>query len=261
MKDEQGRDPSGGHSLSSRPALAIDAQALSLRYPDGTLALMPADIRIPEGTLAFLTGASGSGKTSLLRLFMGMVQPTDGQLLVMGQQMNRATPGEIRRLRQTIGPVFQDFRLVPGRTALENIMAGSRFLRSGSRHLRQEALEALARVGLPGKSHTYVERLSWGERQRVSIARAVVRGPGLILADEPTGNLDKENALLILSLLASFRDRQTTVVITTHATHLIADVHPDLIARLDAGVLVDTQVLDPDREDSTNREGTNGTTP
>jgi cell division transport system ATP-binding protein len=199
---------------------------------------MPADLQIPVGSLTFLTGASGSGKTSLLRLFMGMVQPTEGTLHVLGLDMGRAGHAEVRRLRQSVGPVFQAFRLIPGRTALENVMSGSRFLPSCSGQLRQEALDVLSRVGLSDKARTPVDRLSWGERQRVAIARAVARKPALILADEPTGNLDQENALNILHLLASFRDRQTTVVITTHATHLIAPVQPDFALRLEAGVLV-----------------------
>ena len=217
--------------------IAIAAEALSLRYPEGTEALLPASFRIHVGELVFLTGPSGSGKTSLLQLIIGMLRPTGGQLHVLGRDMGGIGSRDLRQLRQTMGPVFQDFRLVPGRTALENVMAGSRFLPGASRHVRSDAIEALERVGLAGKTRSFVEHLSWGERQRVSIARAVARNPKLILADEPTGNLDRENALHILSLLASFRNRETTVIITTHATHLIAESAPDAIIQLDAGVL------------------------
>ena len=217
--------------------IAIAAEALSLRYPEGTEALLPASFTVNTGDLVFLTGPSGSGKTSLLQLFIGMLRPTGGTLHVLGRNMGAVGTGELRHLRQSIGPVFQDFRLVPGRTALENVMAGSRFLSGSPRHIRADAQEALERVGLAGKTRSFVEHLSWGERQRVSIARAVARNPRLILADEPTGNLDKENALHILSLLASFRNRETTVVITTHATHLIAGCLPDAVLQLDHGVL------------------------
>ena len=243
---------------ATRPAVAIAAHGLSLRYPDGTVALMPADLQIPVGSLTFLTGASGSGKTSLLRLFMGMVQPTEGTLHVLGRDMGRVGHAEVRRLRQSVGPVFQAFRLIPGRTALENVMSGSRFLPSCSGQLRQEALDVLARVGLSDKTRTPVERLSWGERQRVAIARAVARKPALILADEPTGNLDQENALNILHLLASFRDRQTTVVITTHATHLIAPVQPDFALRLEAGVLVAAHAFGAEQQASANQQASAG---
>lgn len=217
--------------------LAIAAEALSLRYPEGTEALLPASFQIRVGELVFLTGPSGSGKTSLLQLFIGMLRPTGGQLHVLGRDMGAIGTRDLRQLRQMVGPVFQDFRLVPGRTALENVMAGSRFLPGASRRFKADAVEALERVGLAGKTRSFVEHLSWGERQRVSIARAVARNPVLILADEPTGNLDKENALHILSLLASFRNRETTVVITTHATHLIPESAPDAIIQLDGGVL------------------------
>lgn len=215
----------------------IVAEGLSLRYPEGTDALLPADLHVHQGELVFLTGPSGSGKTSLLHLLMGMIRPTGGQLHVLEQDMGTIQMREVRRLRQTLGPVFQDFRLVPGRTALENVMAGSRFLKPPAFECRKEAADALERVGLAGKAHAFVEHLSWGERQRVSIARAVARRPRLILADEPTGNLDKDNAMHILALLASFRNRDTTVLITTHATHLIENCFPDTVIQLDAGVL------------------------
>ena len=261
MKCEQAHARNRVGHPADPAAVAIDARGLSLRYPDGTTALLPVELRLPVGSLTFLTGASGSGKTSLLRLFMGIVRPTEGALHVLGQDMNCAGHAEIRQLRQSLGPVFQEFRLVPGRTALENVMAGSRFLPSCSGQLRQESLEALSRVGLAAKAHAHVERLSWGERQRVAIARAVARKPALVLADEPTGNLDKENALHILSLLASFRDSQTTVVITTHATHLIAPVHPDCVVRLDAGVMVASQMLDRPGPACADKEERHATTP
>lgn len=201
----------------------IKADNISLKYMDGTQALKNVNLEIKQGELVFITGHSGSGKTSLLKLLLGMEYPTGGSLIVNGQEISRSHKGGIRKLRRTIGPVFQEFKLVKGRTALENVMMGMRFLGIKPKRMKEEARNALIRVGLEHKIQSKVENLSWGEAQRVAIARAVARKPRLILADEPTGNLDHDNALNILELLTSFKDRETTVIITTHAVHLIED--------------------------------------
>jgi len=199
----------------------IEAKGVSLRYRDGTLALNDINFEVGTGELIYVTGPSGSGKTSLLKLLMGMEYPTSGSLTVLSQPITKREVMNIRKLRRKIGPVFQNFRLIEGRTALENVMIGMRFLDIPSRQIKKNAFNALSRVGLEHKAFSRVENLSWGEAQRVSIARAVARKPALILADEPTGNLDYDNAIKILELLTSFKDEETTVIITTHATHLI----------------------------------------
>ena len=199
----------------------IQANGVSLMYQDKTEALKNINLEIKSGELVYVTGPSGSGKTSLLKLFMGIESPTSGSLIVLGEPMGKGNSRKLRKLRKTIGPVFQEFKLIQGRTALENVMIGMRFLGISPGKMKSEATNALIRVGLEHKIHSRVENLSWGEAQRVAIARAVARKPVLILADEPTGNLDHENAIHILELLHSFRDANTTVIITTHATHLI----------------------------------------
>lgn len=215
----------------------IEAQDASLQYPDGTIALKPFNLSIGTGELIYITGPSGSGKTSLLQLLLGMVEPTGGYLSVLDQSMNGTRAGDIRKLRRRIGPVFQDFRLTAGRSACENVMAGMRFLQSASGHLKQDADAALEQVGLGHKAASPIEHLSWGERQRVAIARAIARKAELILADEPTGTLDRENALGILSLLTAMRNERTTVLITTHATHLLDTSRASGIIRMDNGQL------------------------
>ncbi len=199
----------------------IEAHGVTLKYPDGTVALRPFDLTIGAGELVFVTGPSGSGKTSMLQLLMGMLPPSGGDLSVLGLSMMTARGSDIRKLRCEVGPVFQEFRLTAGRNSLENVMAGIRFLKSSGVSLKREALSALECVGLAGKAFTPIEHLSWGERQRVAIARAIARNPLLVLADEPTGTLDRENAVRILSLLTSLRNDRTTVIVTTHATHLL----------------------------------------
>lgn len=199
----------------------IEAKNVFLTYPDGTKALKNVNLQIKPGDLVFITGPSGSGKTSLLKLFMGMEYVTEGALTVLGQPMKRGKGRKIRILRKKVGPVFQEFKLIERRTALENVMMGMRFLGMSTGKMKAEAVNALIKVGLEHKIKTKVDHLSWGEAQRVAIARAVARKPLILLADEPTGNLDHDNALNILQILNSFRDQNTAVVITTHATHLI----------------------------------------
>lgn len=201
----------------------ITARNVTLIYPDKTQALTDVNLDIKPGELVYITGPSGSGKTSLLKLLMGMEFPTEGSLNVLGNSMDKSSFGSIQKLRRQIGPVFQEFKLIEGRTALENVMMGMRFLGIKPKQIKVQACEALEKVGLSHKIYSKVENLSWGESQRVAIARAVARKPLLILADEPTGNLDYDNAVNILKLLKSFQKEDTTVIITTHATHLISN--------------------------------------
>ncbi|SCZ78165.1 cell division ATP-binding protein FtsE [Acidaminobacter hydrogenoformans] len=200
---------------------AVDA---SLIYRDGTQALKPFNLMVEKGETLYITGPSGSGKTSLLKLLMGIEFASTGTLEVLGQSMTHREEGAIRAMRKRIGPVFQDFRLMEGRSVYENVVLGMRFLDLSAADMKRQAEESILRVGLEHKGRQSVDNLSWGECQRVTIARAVARRPELIIADEPTGNLDQDNALQILRLLTSFGDANTTVVITTHATHLLSMV-------------------------------------
>lgn len=201
----------------------IIANKLDLKYPDGTIGLKDVNLVIPTGEIIYITGPSGSGKTSFLKLLIGMERPSAGNLTVLGNDMNTIDDKSLRALRQTIGPIFQDFRILDGRTVLDNVLIGMRFLNFSNKEMTNLAVEAIERVGLAHKIKSLVDNLSYGERQRVAIARAVARKPFLIIADEPTGNLDLNNSLNILNLLKSFKDSNTSVVITTHATHLIEE--------------------------------------
>lgn len=215
----------------------IEAKGVCLEYPDGTKALKNIELSVKPGELVYITGPSGSGKTSLLKLFLGVEYPTSGSLRVLGQHISGGQASRIRNLRRMIGPVFQDFRLIKGRTALENVMLGMRFLDISPGCIRENAGDALKRVGLEQKMLSLVENMSWGECQRVAIARAMAREPALIIADEPTGNLDKDNAVNILELLKSFRDVNRAIIITTHATHLIENEKDAGLIRMDNGTM------------------------
>ena len=213
----------------------IEVKEVFLRYRDGTLALNNIDLTIGNSELVYLTGPSGSGKTSLLKLIMGMEYPTLGTVKVMGQVISGEKSEDLRNMRKRIGPVFQELKLVPGRSAMDNVLMGIRFLDLTRQEIKENAEDALEKVGLSHKAHSMVENLSWGEAQRVAIARAIARKPRLILADEPTGNLDHDNAINILNILASFRQRNTSVVVATHATHLIENQRNITIIRMDQG--------------------------
>lgn len=213
----------------------IEAKDMSLIYSDGTVALKDVNLKIESGDIVYITGPSGSGKTSLLKLFMGIEYSTTGELKILNLLMKKEHSSEIRRLRKAIGPVFQEFKLIKGRTALENTMLGMRFLGMRNKQIKEVSKDALVKVGLGHKIDSLVEHLSFGEIQRVAIARAVARKPAIILADEPTGNLDKDNALNILELLTSLKDKDTTVIVTTHATHLIEDIENGKFIKVDNG--------------------------
>ena len=215
----------------------VEAKGVFLKYADGTIALRDINLQVVPGDIIYITGPSGSGKTSLLKLLMGVEYPTEGTVSVLGQPIAKGQEAGIRRLRTALGPVFQEFRLIKGRTALENVMLGMRFLDIPKGQMKYNAREAIKNVGLESKELSYIENLSWGECQRIAIARAVARKPALILADEPTGNLDKENALNILELLTSFKDNSTAVVITTHATHLIECDHYTKHIQINKGII------------------------
>lgn len=213
----------------------IKAKDVSLVYDDGTIGLKEFSLNIKLGDTVYITGPSGSGKTSLLKLLLGIEPPTTGDLTVLTNTMNNASEKDKRKLRREIGTIFQEFKIIKGRTSYENVIMGLRFLGIPPREMKDRAIATLEQVGLSHKINVKVEKLSWGENQRVAIARALARKPKLILADEPTGNLDLENANNILDLLISLKDKDTTVIITTHATHLIEYVEDGIFISVNNG--------------------------
>lgn len=196
----------------------IIAENLNFNYPDGTSGLKSVSFSL-ENEISFLIGESGSGKTTLLNLIMGILRPVDGTLEVLGRDMKTLDTKAIRELRREIAPVFQDFRLLDGRSAIENVMLSIRFLKMDK--IKDRAVEALERVGLGDKISSPVEHLSYGQRQRVAVARALVREPKLILADEPTGNLDKDNAENVIHLITELKPENCAVMISTHQLNLV----------------------------------------
>jgi cell division transport system ATP-binding protein len=191
-------------------------------------------LEVPQGGFRWLLGPSGAGKSSLLRLLHLAVRPSAGSLEVLGLDITRARREQLPRLRQRIGMVFQDFRLLPHLSAYDNVALPQRLAGRPEAELRAEVTELLRWVGLSGKGDVSPAALSGGEQQRIAIARAVINRPDLLLADEPTGNLDDAQAQKLMRLLTELNEMGTTVIVATHNEHLVAE-RPAHVLRLEEG--------------------------
>ena len=211
---------------------------VSKAYPASGFALRDLNLEVAKGEMIFLTGPSGAGKTTLMKLLFADERPEQGQLLVLGRNMNRLRRREVAALRREIGVVFQDFKLLVNRTVEENVALPLYVVGWSRRAARTEVFAMLKRVGLQHLRHQYPPTLSGGEQQRVALARALVNHPTLLLADEPTGNLDAALALEITALVASAARHGTTVLIATHDHNLLAAYRRRTL-RLVAGRLVE----------------------
>jgi cell division transport system ATP-binding protein len=211
---------------------------VDLRYDAGTYGLRDVSVSIERGEFVFLTGASGAGKTSFLRLLFAAERPTAGQILVAGRNIARLTSAQIPPLRRQIGVIFQDFKLLPERTVLENVAVPLEIAGVPAREIRARAWTMLKRLGLGHRIDHRPRALSGGEQQRVAIARALVTDPPLLLADEPTGNLDPELAFDIMDIVADAHVRGTTVLVATHDPALL-ERYPHRRLVLERGRLVE----------------------
>lgn len=207
----------------------IQLHNVSLAYQKDATALDGISLRVDKGEFVFLTGPSGAGKTTLLRLLYGALAPTTGQVLVNGQNVSRMTPSQIPLLRRSIGVVFQDFKLLQNRTVFENVAITLEVLGWGRADIGKKVLHILKQMGIESKINLTPQRLSGGEQQRVALARALVNDPKILLADEPTGNLDEANKNQILSVFKDANARGTTVVVATHDRRLIENGHKRMI--------------------------------
>lgn len=220
----------------------IELFHVSKRYPGGQVGLIDVTLAIPRGEMVFLTGASGAGKSTFLRLIYREAVPTEGQILVNGRNVAALPPKKIPYLRRTIGVVFQEFRLIARKTVFENVAYLPKILGMNLTRQRKLAYETLRRVGLAHRMNAFPMALSGGERQRVAIARALINEPEILLADEPTGNLDPKLSEEILCLLLEVNLRGTTVILATHDQALIERVGHRVLT-LGEGRLVDDRTL------------------
>ncbi|MGM9566196.1 cell division ATP-binding protein FtsE [Evtepia sp.] len=190
-------------------------------YENGTKALKGVSLQIDDGDFVFLVGPSGSGKSTIIKLITGEIQATDGRLMVNGFNMNDITEKQIPLMRRTLGVVFQDFRLIEKKTVSENLEVAMRAVGATTREIQRRIPYVLGLVGLTGKARQYPTQLSGGEQQRVAIARALANNPSVIIADEPTGNLDPARSLEIMSLLEKINNMGTTILVVTHERELV----------------------------------------
>lgn len=212
------------------------------RYEDQYIALNDISLHIPKGQFTFLTGASGAGKSTLLRLLIREEVATNGQIIVNGRNIAIIPDNQIPILRRNMGFVFQDFKLLKRKTVYENVTFVLHVIGVSSRIQKKRAFEILKMVGLQHKMHSYPLQLSGGEQQRVAIARALINEPVLLLADEPTGNLDPELALEIMEIFKRINARGTTVLVATHDKEMIHRIKGRVL-QLDHGRMVDDYTL------------------
>jgi cell division transport system ATP-binding protein len=216
----------------------IEAYHVSKTYSRGVYALRDLSIRVDKGDFVFLTGPSGAGKSTLLRLLLRQETPSEGQLIVGGRNLASLTPRQVQAYRRSLGFVFQDFKLLPGKTVLENVAFVPRVLGMALSQQQRRTFQVLKWVGLQHRMNAFPLELSGGEQQRIAIARALVNDPAIILADEPTGNLDPDLSLEIMNLFREINARGTTVVVATHDRELIRRVGRRAVT-LDHGHIVE----------------------
>ena len=215
----------------------IELKDVTKEYSKGVAALNGINLKIEQGEFVFIVGDSGSGKSTLIRLLMKELDATSGTIIVNGINLNRMKHKHIAKYRRHLGVVFQDFRLLKDRNIYENIAFAQRVIETPTRVLKQKVPAALSLVGLAQKYKAYPKQLSGGEQQRVAIARAVVNEPAILLADEPTGNLDPTNAWEIMKLLEEANERGTTVIVVTHNHEIVAEMKKRVIT-MQKGVIV-----------------------
>jgi cell division transport system ATP-binding protein len=199
-------------------------------YEPGVVALDDVSFLIEKGEFVFIVGASGSGKSTLVRLLLKELEPTEGKIIVGGRDLNRLKRKKIPMLRRNVGCVFQDFKLLPNRTAAENVAYALKVQGDSRNAIRRKVPEVLTLVGLADKMNSYPDQLSGGEQQRVSIARAVVNHPPLLVCDEPTGNLDPDTSVGIMQLLYRINRSGTTILMVTHDREMVDKMRRRVIA-------------------------------
>ncbi len=215
----------------------IELYAVSKIYGNGVVALRDVDLKLDKGEFVFIVGPSGAGKTTLTKLLLAEEKPSKGQIIVNGKVVNEMRPRHIPYLRRQIGVVFQDFRLMPNLTVAENVGFAMRVVEAPGRAIRKRVPEVLEMVGLGAKARSLPRELSGGEQQRVALARAIVNQPYVLLADEPTGNLDPDTAWEIMHLLQDINSQGTTVLMVTHAKNIVDSMRKRVVA-LEAGRVV-----------------------
>jgi cell division transport system ATP-binding protein len=213
-------DPAGtGRGSRRRPA--VELRDATVVYPGGNVGIDGVSVAIERGEFAFLVGPTGCGKSTFLRLLLREIEPARGQVLIAGRDIGALPRKKTPKLRRNIGVVFQDFKLLPNRTVYDNVAYSLQVIGESRANIKAKVPQILRMVGLATKLNDYPDELSGGEQQRVSLARAFVNQPPLLLADEPTGNLDPETSLGIMQLIYRINRAGTTVIVATHDSHMV----------------------------------------
>ncbi len=215
----------------------IDLENVTKSYDKGLPAVSHATLHVDKGEFVFVVGSSGSGKSTLIKLLLKELDATSGSIVANGQKLDNMKRRKIAKYRRKLGVVFQDFRLLKDRNVYENVAFAQRVIGRPTRVIRKRVPEVLTEVGLAEKYKSRVTELSGGEQQRVAIARALVNRPDILLADEPTGNLDPQTALDIMKLLESINDRGTTVLVVTHNKDVVNKLKKRVVT-MKKGVIV-----------------------
>lgn len=215
----------------------IEFKNVSKKYGTGTVAVDNANFIIEKGEFAFLIGDSGSGKSTMIKMMLKEEEPTSGNIIINGRDITKIKPSKVPYLRRSMGIVFQDFRLLPDKTVYDNVAFAMYVVRASQKHIKRQVPMVLSLVGLSQKAKMYPNELSGGEQQRVALARAIVNNPSMLIADEPTGNLDPNTAWDIMELLNDINLRGTTVVVATHAKDIVDRMNRRVI-RIDHGNIV-----------------------
>ena len=218
----------------------VELKDVSVTYSSGVDALHNVNLKINDGDFAFVVGASGAGKSTMIKLILKEINPTSGSIYVNGYNLNKLRRRRIPALRRTIGFVFQDFRLIPSMTVYENVAFVLRVIDAPTKYIRKRVPYVIGLVGLQDKTNAYPDELSGGEKQRVAIARALVNDPQLIIADEPTGNIDPALSFEIVDLLSEINRRGTTVLMVTHEHSLVKHFHKRIIQIHSGEIVADT---------------------
>ncbi|MCC8122149.1 MAG: cell division ATP-binding protein FtsE [Oscillospiraceae bacterium] len=210
-------------------------------YDNGTKALKGINFRVDDGEFVFLVGPSGSGKSTIIKLITAEIAPTAGRLMVNGYNLNTIRPRQVPLMRRTIGVIFQDFRLIEKKTISENLAFVMRAVGASTQEIKRRVPYVLELVGLDRKERRHPDELSGGEQQRVAIARALINNPSMIIADEPTGNLDPQRSLEIMMLLEKINELGTTVLVVTHERELVDRFSKRVIA-IDNGRVISDEM-------------------
>ncbi len=219
----------------------IKMDNVTMQYPNGTVALDNINLKIEHGEFVFVVGESGSGKTTFVELVLRELKPTKGRIEVVGYDYANVSDKYIHKIRRMIGTVFQDFRLLPDMTVYENVAFAQKVIETPSRIIANQVPQVLSLVGLADKYRSFPAQLSGGEQQKVALARAIVNKPDIILADEPTGNLDPKNSWDIMKLLEEINARGTTVVVVTHNKEIVNTMKKRVVVLKEGKILSDEQ--------------------